>query len=107
MVGCTGLIEAPEIPSSVTSMHATFTGCTGLTSAPEIPTSVTEMESTFSGCTSLTGTLTINANPTDYSGCLENAATNEGCNLVLNGSSTVLNEILATKSENSNISLGN
>ena len=104
--GCTSLTEAPVIPSSVTDMGSTFYRCTSLTEAPVIPSSVTYMSYTFFGCESLTGTLTINANPSTYGGCLSGAATNEGCNLVLNGSSAKLSNILGTKSENSNISLG-
>ena len=52
-VGCTSLVTAPEIPSSVIHMESTFADCTSLTTAPEIPSSVTDMGGTFSGCTSL------------------------------------------------------
>lgn len=52
--GCTSLIIAPEIPSSVTEMGYTFQDCTGLTMAPEIPLSVTDMRHTFRECTALT-----------------------------------------------------
>ena len=52
--GCTALIEAPEIPTSVTIMRSTFSGCSSLTKAPIIPDSVTDMNSTFRDCTSLT-----------------------------------------------------
>ena len=51
---CTGLTQAPIIPSSVTNMYSTFWGCTGLTQAPIIPSSVTNMYGTFRGCTGLT-----------------------------------------------------
>ena len=51
--GCTSLVTAPEIPSSVTNMSSTFRGCTSLVDAPTIPSSVTSMSSTFYGCTSL------------------------------------------------------
>ena len=105
--GCTSLTTAPEIPSSVTNMRSTFSGCTSLTTAPTIPSSVTNMDSTFYRCTSLTGNLVINANPTDYEYCLENVATATGTNLVVSGTSTLLNEIIATKSNNSNITKGN
>ena len=101
--GCTNLTTAPEIPLSVTNMEGTFEGCTNLTTAPEIPSSVTNMNSTFYGCSNLTGTLTINANPTNYYKCLYNAATNS--TLKLNGTSTKLNEILATKGIRSNITI--
>ena len=105
--GCTSLTTAPEIPSSVTRMRWTFKDCTSLTTAPEIPSSVTDMGSTFSGCTSLTGNLVINANPKYYSNCLNNASTAAGTNLVVSGTSTLLDEIIATKSANSNITKGN
>ena len=101
--GCKSLTTAPEIPLNVTNMLQTFSDCTSLTTAPEIPSSVTDMESTFSGCTKLTGNLIINANPTNYRWCLEYTATADDANLVVSGSSTVLNEIIATKSENSHI----
>ena len=45
--GCTNLIIAPEIPTTVVNMFNTFGECTGLRIAPEIPTSVTNMTSTF------------------------------------------------------------
>ena len=101
--GCENLTTVPEIPSSVTDMNSTFRYCTNLTTAPEIPSSVTEMRHTFLGCTNLSGTLTINANPTNYYKCLYDAATNS--TLKLNGTSTILEQILATKSDNSNITI--
>ncbi len=104
---CTSLVEAPVIPNGVTNMYSTFSGCTSLAKAPEIPNSVTDMEFTFADCSSLTGDLIINANPTNYGHCLSNVATNPGCNLVLSGASTKLQEIYNTKSENSNITIGN
>lgn len=105
--GCTNLTTAPTIPSSVTNMRTTFSGCTSLTTAPKIPSSVTNMGFTFYGCTNLTGNLVINANPTSYGECLNNATTATGTNLVVSGTSTLLNEIIATKSNNSNITKGN
>ena len=71
--GCTSLINAPEIPSSVTDMSSTFYGCTSLINAPEIPSSVTNMSSTFSGCTSLVNAPRIPSSVTymnyTFSGC--------------------------------------
>ncbi len=52
--GCTALITAPAIPSSVTDMTGTFIYCDSLTTAPTIPGSVIDMGATFSGCTALT-----------------------------------------------------
>ena len=103
----TEINDAPEIPSSVTDMQYTFFDCTSLTTAPEIPSSVTDMKGTFSACASLTGNLVINANPTNYNYCLENTSTAAGTNLVVSGTSTLLDAIIATKSANSNITKGN
>lgn len=105
-INYTGLTIAPEIPSTVTSMAYTFADCTALTTAPVIKDTVTYALGTFKNCSSLTGDLVINANPSSsYTWCLEGAATNNGCNLKLSGTSTMLNEILETKSTNSHISL--
>ena len=70
---CTSLVNAPEIPSSVTSMYYTFNSCTSLVNAPEIPSSVTNMSSTFSRCTSLVNAPAIPSSVTNmygtFSGC--------------------------------------
>lgn len=102
---CASLTTAPVIPDSVINMNTTFFGCTSLTTAPIIPNNVTQMYGTFQGCTNLTGTLEINANPTFYTDCFKNCSTNSGTNLKLTGSSTVLNILILTKSDNSNISI--
>lgn len=48
------------------SMYSLFSGCTSLVNAPEIPSSVTNMKFTFYGCTNLTGIVKINSsNVTD------------------------------------------
>ena len=44
---------APDIPSGVTSMDATFEGCDGLVTVPPIPNGVTNMNNTFLDCKSL------------------------------------------------------
>ncbi len=100
-----GIVIAPEIPSTVVTMSSTFAFCTNLKTAPVIPVGITGMASAFYRCNSLTGDLVINATPEYYGGCLGDAATNEGTDLKLSGTSSVLSEILNTKSENSNISL--
>ena len=47
-------------------MYSLFSGCTSLVNAPEIPSSVTNMKFTFYGCTNLTGIVKINSsNVTD------------------------------------------
>lgn len=105
-LGCTSLIQAPEIPDSVTNIKGTFYGCTSLTKAPEIPSSVTDMSFTFSRCSSLTGNLIINAiNVGNVNIFLDNAATNEGCHLVLSGSCPKLQEIYEEVKDNPNITL--
>ncbi|MGN1301942.1 MAG: hypothetical protein ACI4U9_05440, partial [Clostridia bacterium] len=74
-----------------------------------IPSSVTSMEYAFWGCSKLTGKIEINANVTStsqYDRCFWNAVTAEGTNLIVTGSSPKLDEIIATKSTNSNITKG-
>lgn len=85
-------------------MRGTFYGCGKLSEAPVIPEGVTNMIKSFSGCSNLQGDMIIHATPTDYEGCLSGAAT-KGNTLYLSGSSTVLSEILATKSSNSQIEI--
>ena len=130
--GCTSLITAPKIPNSVTNMQSTFNSCILLTAAPEIPNSVTNMRSTFAGCTSLKtgpaiipssvtnmistfnnctqlqGTIEINANLTEfenYHDCFGMASTANGITLKITGNCPMLNDLVATKSYNSNIIL--
>ena len=106
--GCSSLTTAPTIPDSVINMGYTFSGCSSLTTAPTIPDSVTNMYRTFTGCVSLTGNFVVNAlNVESYGFCLQEAATNDGCNLVVSGTCPQLDDIIATKSENSHITKGN
>ncbi len=51
--GCTSLVTAPAIPSSVTDMSSTFRDCASLVVGPIIPESVKTMGYTFYGCSSL------------------------------------------------------
>lgn len=51
---CSNLIQAPNIPKSVTSLDTTFAQCGNLEQAPEIPNGVTNMQHTFSACSKLT-----------------------------------------------------
>ena len=89
----------------------TFTACTSLKTIPIVPESVSNISYAFYGCSSLTGQLVINANSLSgwepYGACLQNAATNNDCNLVLSGTSTYLQQIYDTKSSNSHITLNN
>lgn len=88
--------KAPDvIPDSVENMKRTFDRCTSLKKAPDIPDGVKSMEYTFNRCTKLQGTIRIDAEPTNYEKCFYNAAT-EGSGLIVTGSSSVLNEIIAT-----------
>ena len=105
---CGKLEVIPRLPDKVEDMFGTFGGCNDLKTVPEIPEKVNDMSLTFSRCSSLTGDLVINAqNLQDYTGCFSGAATNTGTNLVLTGTSPYIDELIETKSGNSNISNGN
>ena len=93
---CTSLRTAPAIPNSVTHMKYCFAGCTVLDTAPTIPNSVTNMAGCFYDCTELTGKITINANPSTYSSCMEGTEKN----IVLTGSSAQLQNIANTATNN-------
>ena len=98
---CTSLVSAPTIPNGVTDMTDTFMGCSSLKTAPVIPGSVVYLTGTFWRCGGLTGDLIINANPRYYTNALNEASVNEGCELLLSGTSEYLDEILGTStSEN-------
>lgn len=60
-----------------------FSYCTNLIQAPIIPESVINCYGMFVGCKSLRGTITINANPTNYSGML--GAAGNGNKIILTG----------------------
>ena len=75
------------------AMDYTFSINNMITTAPIIPASVVWMTDTFMDCYSLTGTITINANPIDYTSCFY------GCdmsNITLTGTSTMLDKLAAT-----------
>ncbi len=63
----TNLIEAPEIPNTVTSLSRTFQYCSQLTKAPVIPNGVTNMYGTFAQCSSLTEAPKISSTVTNMS----------------------------------------
>ena len=112
--GCTSLITAPTIPSSVTNMSYTFGNCTSLITAPTIPSSVTNMSFTFENCASLITAPTIPPSVTDMSGTFKNctslitaptipssvtdmAATFKGCTsltgtIIINANPTIYND---------------
>lgn len=95
-LGCSSLTTAPTIPSTVTNMAFCFDGCTSLIAAPTIPSGVTYMSHCFNGCTALTGKITINANPSSYTNCMRNTQQE----IVLVGSSTQLQNIASTATNN-------
>ena len=89
-------------------MNDTFTSCNSLIEAPRIPKLVKQMYFTFQGCSSLTGNLVIDSLNLEYFGdCFKWTATGENCNLVVSGTCPRLDDIIATKSENSHITRGN
>lgn len=114
---CSSLVTAPSIPSKVKNMRATFSECSNLVNPPNIiPSSVNNLISTFNACFKLQGNIEINASVQgimdsddndiiDYTYCFGNAAT-ESSGLIVTGTSSLLNEIIATKSSTSNIIKG-
>ena len=113
-MGCEKMENTPNIPYNVKSLSLTFYGCKALKDVPcEIPKSVTNMNGTFTECSNLSGTITINAsingsmiseNKNDYYGIFFNAATNDGCEIKLTGSCSVLKDIISMTNRN-NITL--
>ena len=103
---CRDLINAPAIPEGTIDLSYTFYMCTKLEQAPRIPKNVEDMSSTFRSCNKLTGNIVIDANPTSYEDCFYGASTDQNTNLALMGSSTKLQELLETKSSDSNITIG-
>lgn len=104
--GCTKLTKAPEIPDGVISMAWTFKNCTELTQAPEVKAGVKDMYSTFENCIKLTGDLIINSVENEdflASRTLTGAAIEDGCDLILSGSSPYLEEVYETKSAGAHI----
>lgn len=123
----TGLIRCPYIPDTVTSMRACFYNCSFLLSIENIPKNMTDLTlafyrcvsleninitipdkvtvltNTFNGCTKLSGNIEILANPVEYRNCFLNASINVDSPLKLSGDINVLQLLLETKSENSNI----
>lgn len=120
--GCSSLQYAPEIPNSVINMAGTFQnckslivvsklsdnlvilsnafeGCRNLITPPDLSGCIklNSLYQTFANCQNLTGYITINANPTEYSGCFQNVDI-KGQNITLAGTSQLLEEIKATGS---------
>ena len=93
--GCINLVTAPEIPETVTIMKNTFNGCTRLTTASVIPASVQNISGTYMNCPMLCGTITIHANPNQYSRFLTGSVVSVSAELT--GDSSMLNIIALTK----------
>ena len=99
--------------SKVTSMSNMFNNCRALTSldVSNFNTSnVTSMNYMFSRCSALSGSITImNHNITSYSSMFTGCSTNAGSKFTVNyksGCQTVAQEMVNTKSSNSNVVLG-
>ncbi len=107
--GCIALRDAPSlIPEGVENMQSTFQDCNELNNIPmSIPSSVKNMRYTFANCTNVRGSIKINAKPDSYDNCFLNCANRKGCHLVLGGLSPILEELLGTKSSDSNIEIAN
>ena len=105
---CIMLEQIPVIPPRVENMESSFSGCSILESTENdiiIPNTVKNMIYTFARCTNLIGKIQINANPDNYVGCFNECSVNSSENLILYGTSNLMNELLNTKSNNSKITL--
>ena len=99
--------------SKVTNMEYMFYNCSSLTSLDLSnfnTANVTNMYYMFNNCSSLTTTINImNANVTNYSSMFSNAATASGAKITVNytsSTSTLVDNMIATKSSNSNVVKG-
>lgn len=98
--------------AKVTDMRHMFQRCTlleNINGASNWDTSkVTEIDSMFLQCPKASGTIKILGNPTSYTDAFNNAATAEGAQITVNYKSTTTNidNIIATKSESSNVQKG-
>ena len=100
--------------ANVNSMDNMFFHCSSLTSldlSSFNTSNVTSMGDMFRGCSSLTTTINImNANVSDYSKMFLNAATKSDSQITVNyiaSTSTLVDNMIATKSESSNVIKGN
>ena len=98
--------------SNVTIMHNMFNQCTSLTSLDlsKFDTSnVTNMSRMFYNCNKLTSSITIMNPNTNYSGMFQNCSTDQSAKFTVNyksGCQTVAQNMVNTKSDNSNVVLG-
>ena len=100
--------------ANVTNMDRMFSGCSSLTSLDLSnfnTENVTNMTGMFYDCSSLTTTINImNSYNINCSRMFENAATKSGSQIVVNyiaDASTIVDKMIATKSQNSNVIKGN
>ena len=101
---CSNLLSIENIPKNVTNLTLTFYRCKNLEDINiTIPNKVTNLTNTFNGCTKLSGNIKILANPAAYKNCFLETSTNINSLLKLSGDINVLQTLLETKSENSNI----
>ena len=99
--------------SNVTYMEGMFSGCSSLTilGLGSFNTSnVTNMQAMFSGCSKLTTTINMNCSRvTNYSSIFYGAATDPNAKITVNyiaGESTLVDQMIATKSSSSNVVKG-
>ena len=101
--GCKSLTEAPDIPEGADWCNSMFSGCSSLTKAPDIPAGVETTCYMFKGCPKLSGSMRIMGSIEYVEDMFKDAAT-EGDGLTIYYADGVnIDEILATKSENSKI----
>ena len=105
--GCTSIVNAQDIPSSVTNMRGTFSGCTSLVNGPVIPNSVTNMSGTFRNCTNLTGIVKINSSNLSNATNIFTNTTKSITVQVPSGSTTytTINNLTASNGMPSNVTL--
>ena len=118
MFACCSFLTSLDLSNfntaKVTSMYGMFGGCSSLTSLDLggfNTANVTSMKDMFGSCSSLTTTINImNVNISDYSEMFSNSATKSGSQIIVNyiaDASTLVDNMIATKSENSNVIKGN
>lgn len=100
---CINLKSMPEIPETVDYMPSCFAGDISLTTLGVIPQGVLDVGNAFDGCTKIRGILTVNCNPENYNGFLNDTAS--ATSLDLQGDSLVLDVLAATSGQNENITV--
>lgn len=71
---CSQLIKTPIIPNGVINMYGTFAQCSSLMEPPEIPITVTSLSRTFLDCTSLIEAPTIPSGVIDMTMAFQNCS---------------------------------